>query len=425
MSDPQQIPTPDELTTPFIDALVSRLPTALPPINSDVSRWNDIIYGVKAETRLLRARLADEVVAARLPLATGRALLELARSEYWVEADVGPKTAVGGAILIRTLTNTSSASTGNFSRGIIPAGIRFRKVANTIASPPVAEAVYTVTNPMVVDDAETNAPVDNHDGTFTHTQQVLGVGLVCDRPGAHANTPIFLIGGLPLGLPTVQVTDTLFDRTFKVLLAGAATGSDGMSDPALRMLAQANYSGQFAPTDGALVAGLLASTGVEHLAVVEDTVNAITKLFIADVSWGTSGAAMQVVEQRLKDNWQGFGCQCKVFPVYNQRITVDATVSVTDPKFLSDSTDLADTLGKAVRAYFDDRPDWYTWRTRAIEAAIAGADRRVLTVQSVVVRNAETGVSIGQPDAKIAPTASFATHYFLTDNGVRLTLAGP
>jgi hypothetical protein len=271
----------------------------------------------------------------------------------------------------------------------------------------------------VVDANDTEAVVDLGGGSWRHTQHVL-VNLTCDRAGAHANTPIFLSESVP----TFDIVDPLFDTTFTSILCGASGGSDGISDPALRALAQANYIGQFAPTYGALFAGSLAVAGIEHAAVVEDTTNAITKIFATDASWGANGQFLAVVEQALKDSWQGFGCQVRVLPVYNQRITVYATVPLVDPKYLSEQTDITSKIAAALRKYFDERPDWYTWRTNAIEGVIAGADRRILTCTSATAKDG-ANATLSQPSATISSSATSATHYYLADNAVRLTFSGP
>lgn len=423
MTDPAQIPTPDELTTPFIDALVARRPNALGPINSGNSRYGDIIAGLKSETRLLRARLVDEAIAARLPLASGKTLGELARSEYWVDLDTGPKTAVGAQFLTRTVTNALSASTTTFSRGVIPQGFRFRKVGNPAAQPAVADATYLAASSVVVDNVDTTT-TDNHDGTWTHSQTVT-VPLTCDRPGAHANTPYFIANTFPFFFPMgFTVVDTPFDTNFKAGIGDAAGGSDGISDAALRVLAQANYTGQFAPTDGALLAGALSASGVEHVAIVEDATTANALVFVTDSSWGGSERFRKSVEQALKDNWQGFGCQVSVRRIMNQRITVSATVSLIDPKFLSEGTDITQTIGAALRTYFDGRPDWYTWNTQAIRAAIVAADKRVLTCSSALVLD-QDGNTLSAPPATLSAAQSTATHYYLVNNAVNLTLTGP
>lgn len=426
MSDKPQIPTPDELTTPFIDALVSRRPKALGPINSGNSRYGDIIAGLKSETRLLRARLADEAVSARLPLATGKALIELARSEYWVDADVGAKVAVGNQIITRTLTNTTSSPTGNFSRGVIPQGFRFRKVGDPTASPPVGDAIYTAAAPVVIDDIETQPATDLGGGKWQHVQSVT-IPVVCDRTGAHANTPYFITVAFPGFVPMgFNIVDTPFDPLFKPGIGDAAGGSDGLSDAALRMLATASFAGRFAPTDGALLAGTLSSSGVEHVAFAQDTTAAKTIVFATDASWGMSQRFVASVEQSLKDNWQGFGCQVVVKGVLNQRISVDATVSLVDRKFLSEITALQSKISAALRSYFDGRPDWYTWNKSAIAATIAGSDRRILTCDqsSVAVHNQE-GNSLAEPPRTLSPSLVNATHYYLTDNATRISFVGP
>jgi hypothetical protein len=428
--DAPQIPTPDQLSTPFVDALIAykgahqgdaAADRTLAVINSGKGRYAEVVAGNKAQTRLLRARMADEAVSARLPLSQGRALVELAQSEFWANVDTEAKAAVGDQIIERTFVDDQPTHT--FSTGVISEGFRFRKLGDPTQSPPVSDATYTVARTVVVNGTATTTGPDL-DGNYTHTQAVT-LPLSCDRAGAHGNTPYFsVVGGLGFTPVVFTMVDAPFDPLFTSLLSSAAGGSDGISDAAIRMLATANYTGQFAPTDGAILAGSLASAGVEHVAIVTDTTNALTLVFATDASWGASARFSAFVEQSLKDSWQGFGCQTRVRQVFNKRITVNATVPLVDPKYAAELTDITKNIGAALRKYFDERVDWYTWRLTAIRATIAGADRRILTCTAAEVRD-ETNSVLPEPPATLTASTTQALRYFLADNGVSLTISGP
>ncbi len=122
-----QIPTANDFATPAIDALVGRRPRALSRIGNLRPRYSNVVEGWRAQARIERAHIADEVAATRLPLAEDRALRELARSEFFADVVEEPSKAWGIISMQRVVENAQSSPTGNFTSGRLPAGFRVRK----------------------------------------------------------------------------------------------------------------------------------------------------------------------------------------------------------------------------------------------------------------------------------------------------------
>jgi hypothetical protein len=415
-----QIPTAQEIIQPAINKLVELRPRTAAHVYT--GRYSDIIFGWKAQARVHLDRLADEAVAARLPLASGDPLRELARSEYWAEFDETPGAAVGEVSLLRQITNTAITNTGNFAPGVIPAGAQFHLDADPKASPPIVEATYQTATTTVVESLENLALQDNGDGTFTHFQFVV-LSVTATTSGSGPNVPYFMLEPLRLAKPV----DALFDPTFVVVSFFAAGGFDTLEDETIRKLAQANYLGQFGPTDGALVASALKKNGVQHVAPVLDAANAIAYFFIADESWGCSDAFLGRAQRTIKEDACGFGCRTAPGFVQNVRVSVKATVTVEDaanalPRI--DTSDIVTAVQQKLRAYFDDRPDWYTWRLNSIGGIISKAHPKILACPMVQVFNVN-GLELSEPPAVIDPASTpVATHYYLADDAVKLTFEG-
>jgi len=202
-----------------------------------------------------------------------------------------------------------------------------------------------------------------------------------------------------------------------------------MKDADIRQLARALYTGQYAPTNAAVMAGALSSAGVKHAAIFQDNIKAQTVVFVADESWagGTGDNPTDIfrrrVKQTLKDNWVGFGGRIDVRPVSNRVVTVAATVQLTGPQYSVDVLEIADNVRAALRAYLDDRPDFYTFDNNMMASIVSQADFRILSCTSVTMIDMVTGATVtplpsnGQSD--------FVLHYYLADNGVNLTTSVP
>lgn len=291
--------------------------------------------------------------------------------------------------------------------GTIRAGTVWSVLANPNAVPPIQGAQYQV---------EQDTPT----GTG---QQSVTVPVIATRTGAIANIPLWSAGG-----PTATyTTPTLFDSSAKLKFATtsirAAGGSDGQTDPELRRAAGAAALGGAGPTVPALVAGALRTVGASRTVVREDYRTGAATVYPVDASWAQSTRWNATVEQILRDGWLGFGCRLGIGVVQNRIVRIDATVALRDAQYLADTAAITDAIQKAIRAYFDDRVDWYIWRTAALKAVVARADRaRISTCPQLAVRD-ENGLALTEP---AYPTPGDPlTHYVFADNAVSITYTQP
>ena len=388
------LPTPDQAITPSVDALIAERPAALAHINLGRGRWANVLAGLRAMAALAIARMGDEVAQRRLTTASGDGLRELIQSEFLADVDLSPTYARGTVYLNRA----STASTG-----VIPAGTRFRKPADPAAVPlPVAAAEYESTTPVVVPAGTADVQVD-----------VRAV-----QTGPDANVPL----ETETSFTGVRVASTLFD-TFTVTAIDAAGGSNGTDDAALKVIAKALARGQFGPTRDAVLAGALLGTSVRYAAIIDNLTTGKTKVHVADVSWGSSTKLLNEVTQRIRDDYSGFGLLLDPIAVTNIFIRVSATVRVRDARYLSDTTEIQENVRKALRAYFDDRDDWYAWKLSAIRGVIARADRRLMSCTTAAVQS-RTGISQPEPTSPYTVIGGLA-HYYLANDAVTLSVLEP
>lgn len=106
---PQQIPSTFDVLGPAIDRLVEVRPTVAPHLTT--GRYGDLIAGQTGQFRVLRGRLVQEALAARLPFSEGQALTDLAASEYETERVAGALRAVGEATLTRSVVHYRATET--------------------------------------------------------------------------------------------------------------------------------------------------------------------------------------------------------------------------------------------------------------------------------------------------------------------------
>jgi hypothetical protein len=147
------------------------------------------------------------------------------------------------------------------------------------------------------------------------------------------------------------------------------------------------------------------------------------KILIADESWASSDRWAAKVQQDLYDNdFVGIGCKVVVLPLRNLVVSAEATVVLRDKNFATETTGLDEVIGKSIRNYFDLRPDWNVWKSRAIRAAITNANDKILHCSSVTIKDAAgTPLSeIGTPDYALEQF-----HYYLANNAVKVTYEGP
>lgn len=292
--------------------------------------------------------------------------------------------------------------------GTIRAGTTWAVLASPTAVPPVSGAQYAVTQ-------------DTPCGTGSQT---VTVPVVATRPGAYGNIPAWVIGGPTLRYTTPTLFDTAATLKFSTTVIRAAGGSEGQTDPELRRAAGAAALGSAGPTTTALIAGALRTVGASRTVVRDDYSTGAAVVYPVDPLWAQSDRWNAVVEQTLRDDpWLGWGCKLVMGTVANRVVRLDVTVALRDAAYLADTSDLTDAIQTALRAYFDDRPDWYIWRTSAIKSVVAGADRvRILSCPTTIVRSA-TGVTIAEP---AQPTAGAAlTHWVFADNAVSITYTQP
>ncbi len=398
MTDPL-ICTPDEIIGPAIVEFVSLRPNSLRHINYGEGVYSYVFAGWRAQASLALRRLAFAAKSNRLGLSEGTDLRELVSSEFNTPEDLRPTTAVGEARLIRT--------TGSMLKGTIPKGTRFLRPQVEVPPFPLAAASY-----------ESIADVTVATGSQTATVLIRAV-----QVGSIANSPLILRTGID---PTegmaagLDISDTLFDTAFTVSGYTACGGSDGATNADIRRFAKAFASGQYGPTMGELVAGCLRNTGAKHIVAIDDQDTAQAMVYIADQNWASGDRWASIVEQSLHDNdYVGFGCSVSVQTLRNIIVNVVATVRLRDKRYLSDTSGIDSNIRKAVRGYFDDRPDWNVWKTAGLRAAIARADRRILSCPSAIVRDSD--------DATMAETtpSSDVVHYYLADNAVTVTYQAP
>lgn len=411
-----QLPRLCDLMTPAVQALLAARPKAELHLASGV--YGDVLAGWEAQATIWRAYIAKECRAGRLPLSVGSALVELAGSDYWSAPDSSAQKAVGEAQLYREIINTTASGVGTFATGTVKNGSRFALTAAPSARPPVQAAQFVSTAPVYVG-PDSDATVDLGGGQFKHTQHI-PVPIEASTTGTQANTVAVF------GEDNSQGTsvDTLFDTTLTVQFLRAAGGSTGVDDPWRRIIAASELAGFFGPNNAALVAGTMEVPRVRRMAISLDTVTAISRVFVADVSWAYSNRLLELVTQNIAKTWQGWGCRVKAFGVFNQLIGVTGALVIDSSQSLTDSADIANNVRTALRAYFDDRPDWYTFRNQAVRSVIAHADPRILTCTSASVLDPNNNV-ISEPPKKVAAGATFALHYSLLDDAVRLTFAAP
>ena len=413
MTDLPQVPRSAEVLGPGLDALARVRPTAFAYANHGRGRWGDVFAGWEGQIALLLRRLANEVRSSRLPLAGGRGLSDLAASEYETRRAADPTIAVGEIVLARGANPTTG--------GAVPKGFQFRRDASASALPTVAGAMYVATQ----------------DVSWPLGQATITVPLAATRAGAFANAPFLDGSNAPGGLP--QLADVAFDTTITVLSYEAAGGSDGQNDDDLRRQASAFALGQYAPTSGAIVAGALRGTGVHRLAVSDVTATetpsslgpirapaAFTAVTIADGSWASSRLWLATVQQNIANSFLGHGCTVRVAGVTNTRIRCALTVTARDPNALSDPSPITAAIQSALQSYFDDRPDWWTWKRAQIRAVVSRADPRILVCTSASVLALTTDAALDEPTRPPArPSGITLTHWMLVSSGVSVTYQSP
>lgn len=407
MSERAQIPRVTDILAGGVEALLSARPHAVQFLPN--GRYGDVFCLWRAQIKLALARLADECAACRVPLAEGQSLRDLLASEFDAVTDPEPQSAIGTIQLYRH--NTTGAT---LQGGLIRKGTRFSRAAVPGTTPPVRAAQYETVEPVFV-------------GSLTPTLSVtIPLRVIATQPGTAAN--------IQPQDPVVAIADQLFDSHFAVQSSEAAGGSDGVSIPKLRSLAQAISLGQYGPTRTALLAGALLTQGVSRVASCEyddpgyPQYRGGTALWIADDSWCWSKQLADTCLQNLRDSWLGFGCKAWINEVANVPVSLSASVLLRDKRFVADTVEIADNIRAACIAYLNDRPDWWIWRERSIACRMVSCDRRVLAVPvspGVVLTDLRFNTPLLESTRLPSMPADDLHHYELDDANVQLTFLTP
>jgi hypothetical protein len=355
------------------------------------------------------------VTAARHGTAAGEELRDLAESQVWRLIPDEPSKAIGEAVLVRTISNSSPALTGNFPAGVFPVGFRLRKdVVETELSPEQEPAEYVATTAVYADRDDTEAATGS--GTYTHTQTVT-LPIEATREGPHANV-CYVPADTDNGLGALL--DAPFDTTFTVESLRAAGGTLRRSEVQLRALARQGWQGSKGPNASALVVGALLQPGVHRAVHALDPEAAVAALFVADESWATSAAFRASVKRSLVDNdWLGFGARVDVRGVQVRSVSVEVDATVRSVAAMLAAEDIETAIGTTLRDAFEG-DFWYSWTTEGLKGAVAASDRRIVSVEDVRVMHA--GSEEAEPTVALDPEASQLTNWHMRKNGLRVTL---
>lgn len=398
MTDTVLLPTADAIIQPVIDKLIELRPNSEPYLTTRTGVYWHPVLGFRGQAAKMLARLALLAAERRLKTAEGKPLLDYVASEFDAVPETDKTTAEG--------TVTLSRGTGEeFPGGDYPKGTRLNRAAYTMLGVDYEAAEYETLTDAHID-------ADDEDAEVT-------IPIRATRAGAHANHPILENDKEIPQVSIPNLVDNMIVSAFQ-----ASGGSEGPDDPFVRLYAKTYSLGQYGPTEAASKLGVLFATGVRHFLVYDEPVQGTETTLIADASWGSADRWAAQVQQSLYDNdFVGFGCKVYVGKVINRAIYIVATVSLRDGIYLAETTDVTNAIAKAVRAYFDDRPDWNTWSTNGLRAAITRAHSKVYQCNTAVMRDAATNQVVDE-----VPTADFTTdqyHYLLAANAMKITYSGP
>ena len=292
--------------------------------------------------------------------------------------------------------------------GTIRMGTRLSVVPDTAAVPPIDSSDHVVSSDLyVAPGAKTATP---------RTQAVL--------TGPAGDVPLLSSGATP----AVIVRDALFDAgsplPFAPVSLASAGGTLGQSDALLRAASTASWGGSWGPTVDALLAGVLTASGAAHFASLADPTTGTAYAYAADERWAQSQAWLDQLDDALREGeWTGVGLKVRFGRVENAVVRVRLDVFLRDASLLTATDAISTAMKTKLLAYFDDRPDWYTFKVSAVGDAAASADRRrILRVSNVVVADAD-GVPLSDP---VPPTAGGpVTHWRFDDNALDATFLPP
>lgn len=397
MSDQVILPTADAVIGPVLEKLYERRPTSFQHLNLRSGRYWHPVLGYRGQTALMLKRLASLVEAHGLSTASGQDLIDYVESEFFLSVDTSRTFAQGFIDLGRSAEE-------ELPSGDWPKGTKFTRTSYVANGVSVVSAEYETL-------ADAHFPVGS---TAT-----VRIPCKATREGAGSNAPI-LIGADPtknINIP--NLVENVFVSDFQ-----AAGGSDSTTDDFIKLFARSCSIGEYGPTQFASRLGALASPGVRHILVYDDTTTGTQNIAVADASWASGERWASQVRQNIYDSGLlGHGCKVAVLKLRNRVIVVDATISLRDTAYLTETTDVDLAVQKAVRAYFDDRVDWNVWNTQSLRSAISRAHSKIYMCTGAVVKDAATGqvlTEILRPDY----TAE-QVHLYLASNAMKLSYVGP
>lgn len=293
--------------------------------------------------------------------------------------------------------------------GVVRAGTIFDLAAVPAASPPIAAAQYRSTRDVYIRAGaqRTDLPVE------------------ATRPGAAANLPAWAT--LP-PLLAITARAALFDPGLKPTAIRAAGGGPGQPDPSLVAAAIASWTGSYGPTPSALTAGALRAAGATKVVLREDTLTGRTIVHPIDASWAQSARWTASIEQALRgtgqdDEWLGLGCRETIGGIVNRQVRVEFVVELRAADYLADTEALTAKIVAVLKSYFDDRPDFWSFRLGALRGLVSAVDRRrVLTCSRATVRD-PAGLPIAEPAEPVAGAA--LTHWWLEQGAVIVDYIAP
>jgi len=401
MTDTILVPTADTILRPALEKMYVLRPKSFQHMNYRTGIWWHPFLGFKAQTSLMLRRLGLRVAANRLTTASGRDLLDYVASEYDAVPETD-KTFANGEISFARIA--SPTAPGTERAGDIPKGTKVTRSGNLTTQIPLQVAHY-----------ETLADIHFDLGQLT-------AGPVAIRAlvsGATANHPIRAGESIAHGVTATG----LFDATITVSAFSAAGGSEGAADPYVRSYARAFAAGQYGPTEAASRYGALRATGVRNILVFDLPGTGTEQVLVGDSSWASSARWTKAVQQSLYDNeLVGVGCKVVVSGIQNIVVSVNATVTLRDSNYLTETTEIDNAVRAAVKAYLDDRTDWNVWKTDGLQAAIARSHPKVFNCPSAVMKNVAgaTVAEIATPDYN-----QTQYHYYLANGAVKITYQGP
>lgn len=378
--------TPEQIVNKAIEKFTSERPKSFKHINLGSGVYSWIFDGWRAQARLALAEVIKRVKANRRTLASGKDLVALIASEFFEEPDVTTKKAIGSVTLTRG---------GSMPSGVIKKGFRFVRPA--APNPPF---FLTAAEYEAIEDV-----------SVLNGQSSVTLKIQATTAGSASNTP-------QTSSPNNQlkIAGNIFDTKFTVSSYTAAGGCDTPTDSELRRLGKVAALGQDGPNDYAAVLGALRSNGVKYYAIHNHTDTGILGIHIADSKWGSNQTWCDRVKQYIYDqDLVGFGCRVEVEPIVNTIISVEVTVSLRDHNLLNDTTDIDAAIASSLQEYFNEREDWYVWKTGGIKSATIKANRDILNCTSVTVRNVYGAVmnEVSAGDALY--------HYYLPASAVKIT----